>query len=289
MKVVDTDVFNIIETPLPRTFALYFNQNKSAALRDPSVRKALNAALNKEALVAAVLDGYALPSDSPVPSGFAPVQSTSSKASSTQSTSAEEILEAGGWAKTPNGTWEKEIDKEKVTLSVSLTTANTPLFDQSATFVAEAWKAIGVDVHVAQFEQSDLVQAIIRPRDFEVLLYGSDMGRQADLYPFWHSSQKNDPGLNIAQYTNIDVDALLEKVRIEKDENARNESLLKAESIIKEELPAIFLFVPTFVYVLDKDVTASPVTRISKPSERFANIAKWHTKSNDLWPIFSNN
>jgi peptide/nickel transport system substrate-binding protein len=287
--LIDTNTYNIIEAPLPRTFALYFNQNKSAALRDPSVRKALNAAIDKQALVEEVLGGYGIPTNSPIPVGFSPVEFASSTASSTDTQTAEDILQNGGWTRTEQGTWEKEIDKEKVTLSVSITTANTPLFDQTATYVAEVWKSLGVEVNVSQFEQTDLIQAIIRPRDFETLLYGADIGRQADLYPFWHSSQKNDPGLNIAQYTNIDVDSLLQKVRKEKDESARAQALLGAEAIIKDELPAIFLFVPTFAYVLDKDVTAVPVIKISKPSERFANISKWHTRSNNLWPIFSNN
>ena len=140
----------------------------------------------------------------------------------------------------------------------------------------------------SQFEQADLVQSIIRPRDFEALLYGAETGRQPDLYPFWHSSQKNDPGLNIAQYTNIDVDALLQRIRTEKDAAIQMEDLRHAERIIMEDQPAIFLFVPTFAYVLDKQVTASPFVRISKQSERFANISNWHTKSNNLWPIFSN-
>jgi len=289
LDVVDTSTYNVIQTPLPRTFALYFNQNKSAALRDSSVRKALNAAINKEELVNTVLMGYGIPTSSPVPEGFTVVESSSSTALDVQHETAEDILRAGGWNKTPEGTWQKEIDKEQVTLSISITTANTPVFDKTATYIANAWKALGVDVHIAQFEQADLVQAIIRPRDFETLLYGTDIGRQADLYPFWHSSQKNDPGLNIAQYTNIDVDALLAKVRTEKDAGVRSQALAQAEAIIVEELPAIFLFVPTFTYVLDKDVTATPFTRISKPSERFANISKWHTRSYNLWPIFSNN
>jgi hypothetical protein len=65
-------------------------------------------------------------------------------------------------------------------------------------------------------------------------------------------------------------------------------ALKTAETIIKDERPAIFLFVPTFGYVLDKSVTATPFTKISKQSERFANISKWHIRSNNLWPIFSN-
>lgn len=289
---VNTDTYAVIETPLPRNFAVYFNQNKSAALRDKSVRKALNAALNKDELVGQVLHGYGIPTDSPVPEGFLPVESSSSTHSSSTSISgiqhATALLEEGGWTRKENGTWEKEIDKSPVVLSVSLSTANTPLFDQTATYIAETWKTLGVEVNVSQFEQADLVQSIIRPRDFEALLYGAETGRQPDLYPFWHSSQKNDPGLNIAQYTNIDVDALLQRIRTEKDAAIQMEDLRHAERIIMEDQPAIFLFVPTFAYVLDKQVTASPFVRISKQSERFANISNWHTKSNNLWPIFSN-
>lgn len=291
-KQIDTEIYNIIETPLPRTFAIYFNQNKSAAMRDESAREALNIVLDKQALVDTVLSGYGIQTNTPVPPGFLTVQSSSSLESEVPATNASEraqsILRDGGWKKTEAGTWEKEIDKENVTLAVTLTTANTPLFDQTATHVAEVWKSIGVEVQVSQFEQTDLVQAIIRPRDFEALLYGADIGRQVDLYPFWHSSQKNDPGLNIAQYTNIAVDALLQKMRMEQDEGVRAETIHSIESIIQDDLPAIFLFVPTFGYVLDKNVTATPLTQLSKQSERFANVSNWHIRSDKVWPIFSN-
>lgn len=285
---VDTNTYQIIQAPLPRTFAIYFNQNKSAALRDESVRKALNTAIDKQALVDSVLFGYGIPTDSPVPPGFFTIESSSSTEIEKAKEDATAILVAGGWKKTDSGTWEKEIDKSIVTLSIALTTANTPLFDQTATYVAEVWKSIGVDVTVSQFEQTDLVQAIIRPRDFEALLYGADIGRQVDLYPFWHSSQKNDPGLNIAQYTNIDVDALLQKIRTEKDKTVHQTLIASVEKIIEDETPAVFLFVPTFGYVLDKNVTPTPLNKLSKQSERFANVSNWHIKSNNLWPIFSN-
>lgn len=290
-STINLDTYQIIETPLPRTFAIYFNQNKSPALRDKSVRVALDTILDKQTLVDTVLHGYGIPTDSPVPLGFLAVESIQSQGEKVSADirlrRAEGILTAGGWKKTEKGTWEKVIDKNTVTLAVALSTANTPLFDSTATYVADVWKTLGVEVTISQFEQTDLVQAVIRPRNFEALLYGADIGRQVDLYPFWHSSQKNDPGLNIAQYTNIDVDGQLQKLRSEKDEVKRVEEIQKIESIIAEEKPAVFLFVPTFGYVLDKTVTATPLTKLSKQSERFANVSKWHIRSNNVWPIFS--
>lgn len=288
---VDTATYNIIQSPLPRTFAIYFNQNKSPALRDKSVRQALSLVVDRNALVAKVLKGYGIPTVSPIPPGFITTSSTTDQSDATTSINiiekAQSILRDGGWKKTEVGTWGKEIEKSKVTLAVTLSTANSPLFDQTATYVADVWKSIGVEVTVTQFEQTDLVQAVIRPRDFEALLYGADIGRQVDLYPFWHSSQKNDPGLNIAQYTNIDVDTQLQKMRTLQDQTIRAQSIRKVASIIQSDAPAVFLFVPSFSYVLDKSVTASPLVKLSKPNERFANIRAWHIKSDNVWPIFS--
>lgn len=290
---VSQDTYQVIQSPLPRTFAVYFNQNKSIALRDLSVRNALALAIDKKALVALVLNGNGIPTDSPVPPGFLTVDFTEDKEKATEDSvsrivKAQAVLTSGGWVKNERGIFEKVIDNNRVTLSVSLSTANTPLFDQTATYLSDTWKTLGAEVTVSQFEQTDLVQTVIRPRDFEALLYGADIGRQVDLYPFWHSSQKNDPGLNIAQYTNIDVDGQLEKTRKLQSFEERKATIESIETIILKDTPAVFLFVPTFGYILDKSVTVTPFTRLSRPSERFANISAWHMKSNNVWPIFSN-
>ena len=43
--------YRVISKPLPRVFGVFFNQNKSAALRDPAVRKALHTAIDRDALI----------------------------------------------------------------------------------------------------------------------------------------------------------------------------------------------------------------------------------------------
>jgi peptide/nickel transport system substrate-binding protein len=287
---IDLDTYQIVEAPLPRTFGIYFNQNKSTALRDSSARKALEAAIDTGALVEKVLFGYGTATDSPIPPGFLDTPDTQTASGSIDHIEkAQSILRDGGWTKNDSGFWEKKIDENNVTLRVSLATANTPLFDQTATAVGEVWKSIGVDVSASQFEQTDLVQSVIRPRDFEALLYGADIGRSVDLYPFWHSSQKNDPGLNIAQYTNIEVDALLRKLKTAQDTATQMEYITQIEQKIQNDTPAIFLFVPTFTYIVDKEVQGINFTGVSRQSERFANIANWHMRSSKVWPIFSNN
>ncbi|MFT7506883.1 MAG: peptide/nickel transport system substrate-binding protein [Acidimicrobiales bacterium] len=294
LSLIDTDTYTIVEKPLPRTFSIFFNQNKSSALRDKSVREALNVAIDRSELIDTILFGHGIPISTPVPPGFITIESEDaspilSTDNQTRTEQAKIILEGGGWTQTDKGTWEKEIDEQPTTLSVVLTTANTPLFDQTATFIVKQWEALGVQVSTDQFEQTDLVQAIIRPRSFEALLFGNDIGRSVDLYPFWHSSQKDDPGLNIAQYANIDTDALLEKIRTQTDQTVRAEAITEFTNIITEEIPAIFLYTPTFSYVIDADVSINALYKLSKPYERFENIASWHMTANNLWPVFNNN
>jgi ABC-type transport system substrate-binding protein len=112
------------------------------------------------------------------------------------------------------------------------------------------------------------------------------MNRTVDLYPFWHSSQREDPGLNISQYANIEVDNLLSTARTATSTTERDAKVTTAMNIIRNERPAIFLYVPTLTYVVDRDVTVAPMEGLSKPQERFMNIEDWHVAKEDRWPLF---
>ena len=284
--LVDTNVYNIIEKPLPRVFALFFNQNKSVALRDAAVREALDLAIDRNALVDTVLSGYGVPTDTPLPPTNADSQLPARDIDVVAETT--RILTRAGWQKNQNGLWEKRIDGNAVTLAFTVRTAHTDLLADTAGSVIEAWRAIGIQVDIEKYEQSDLLQAVIRPRDFEILLFGLDMNRTVDLYPFWHSSQREDPGLNIAQYANIEVDNLLADARTATSSNDRDAKAVTAMNIIKNERPALFLFVPSLPYVVHKDVSTAPMEGLSKPHERFMNIESWFVAREDRWPIFNN-
>ena len=281
--------YQIISEPLPRVFAVFFNQNRSPALRDTAVRLALTTAIDRDVLVDTALMGFGVPINSPVPPNHPAVESLSQnveRSTSTATTKAESILTRAGWIKNNTGVWEKRIDGEVRTLSITLKTANTPAFDATTEVIARAWRDLGVTVQIEAFEQSDLLQAVIRPRDFESLLFGLDMNRAVDLYPFWHSSQREDPGLNISQYANIEVDKLLDRARVATSTEAVRTATEGALQIIARETPAAFLYAPNLVYVINKEVKVTPAVRLSKPQDRFMNISEWNTATDNIWPIF---
>jgi peptide/nickel transport system substrate-binding protein len=164
---------------------------------------------------------------------------------------------------------------------------NNPLFEATAESIRAAWEKIGVRVTVKQFEQSDLTQGIIRPRDYEALLFGTQVGRALDYYSFWHSSQRNDPGLNVALYANITTDALLTEARTTTDITKRNEALTGFKDEILKETPALFLYQPEFIYVFPHAVTGASFVGVGEPHERFASVHDWYVDTDSLWSFLA--
>ena len=128
---------------------------------------------------------------------------------------------------------------------------------------------------------------MIRPRKFEALLFGEVVGREYDLYPFWHSSQRNDPGLNIALYANISADKILEDLRTIQDPVARENRAKDFELLFKTDMPASFIYSPEFIYVVPKKLANVSLGKLTVPSERFNNIQEWYIETNKVWKIFA--
>src|SRR6202044_2542956 len=96
-------------------------------------------------------------------------------------------------------------------------TGNVPELRAAAQYLQETWARVGAKVDIQIYDQGDLSENVIRPRKYDALLFGEVIGRELDLFAFWDSSQRNDPGLNIAMYANSTADAALEDMRTTTD------------------------------------------------------------------------
>lgn len=296
------DRLAIMRAPLTRIFGVFFNQNEKEILAHKEVRKALAMALNRENIISNVLHGYGRAVTGPLPATLAQKylapsgnkNGSTTIATSTVDTSLDEasaLLERSGWKENiDTGIYElKTKGKNTIsTLAFSLSTANISELVLSANIIADAWKELGVDVDVRIFETSDLNQSVIRPRRYDALLFGIVTGRHLDLYPFWHSSQRNDPGLNIALYTNTRVDKALETMRNTNDRASAGEALATFEKEIENDTPAIFIWSPDFAYAVPKKLSGVKLGEITTASDRFINVHQWYMKTDKIWRIFIN-
>jgi peptide/nickel transport system substrate-binding protein len=279
---------DIATAPINRVFGVFFNQNQSELLRQKPVREALDAAIDREDLVQKVLGGYGTPLSGPVPPSALPQLEGSSTPKGLEA--AREMLAQDGWEMGENGVLMKEGSgpgAEAQALSFDLATANVPELRAAAQYLHDEWSKLGVQANVKVFEAGDLSQNVIRPRHYDALLFGEVIGRELDLFAFWHSSQRNDPGLNVAGYANADADRALEELR-QTSEPARRAALYREFSDeLAADVPAVFLYAPDFVYSIPNDIQGLDLGLIETPSDRFSSVTQWHREVDYVWPWFA--
>lgn len=293
----------IIQAPLPRTFAVFLNQGHNQIFVDPVIRQALSLAIDRQLLVKQVLSGYGIPLEGVLPESIIGKTNKEKKGV----TEALALLQSKGWSLDEQGQLIKKAqsvttktkDKKGKTVTVTtksaaagpvsftLATANISELKTAAETIAQDWGKIGIKVNVEVFEPGDLNQDIIRPRRYDALLFGEVIGRDYDLYPFWHSSQRLDPGLNIALYANNKVDSLLEEIRESNKIKDLGEKYQTLATEINKDQPAIFLYQPDFLYAAPKDLKGVQLPVIASPADRFSGTYRWYFKTDRVWSIFA--
>ena len=287
VKELEESGQRVVKSTLPRVFAVFFNQNHNSVFLDATVRKALNLAVPRQEIVENIFHGYAEPLE-----GI--FTSTNDEPTKTDLAAAKKMLTDAGWKLNDQGVMQKTTkaskDKPAATqvLTFSLATSNIEELKQIAEKLKANWTALGAKVEIEIYESNDLNQNVIKPRKYDALLFGEVMGRDSNPYPFWHSSQRTDPGLNIAMYTNAKVDRLLEEARQTSDLEERNKKYFEAETEIKKDQPVAFIYSPYFLYLLPRNIIGVSLPTLTNPAERFVNIHKWYVRTDKVWKIFAN-
>jgi len=168
-------------------------------------------------------------------------------------------------------------------LEFSLTTRNKDFFINISEILKQNWKDIGANVEIKFESVSSLETDIIKSRNFEALLFGEILSFLPDPFPFWHSSQKESPGLNLISYENKEADKLLEQARASLDNQERKENLEEFQNVLIEDIPCLFLLRPDLIYFTSKKVNGQEVEKIIEPSKRFIGIENWYIKTRRIW------
>ncbi len=262
----DRDV-QILFPALPQYTAVFFNDTKIAALKDATVRTALTQAIDRQALVNEALQGHGHAIDAPILQGMLGYS--------------DQIKEPGfdaEAARTTIGAYNAKL-KEGETLRLTLTTINSPEFIAVADFIKTAWMNAGVSTEIRLVDADRLPADVLKNRDYDVLLSGELLGSDPDPYAFWHSSQVDYPGLNIALYQNKKADALLEEARTSTNQETRAQKYQEFQQMLIKDLPAAFLYQPTYAYALSSSIKGVDLPSILTPSDRFANVESWYIKT----------
>lgn len=268
-KNLEKEGYVVKTTPLLRTFGAFFNQNQATVFTHKEVRQALDYAVDRNEIIDKVLYGYGK------------VESLGT--STSRIADAQALLAKNGWKLNAQGVMQKKGKKQMETLSFTITTSDNEDLMKTAEILKEDWSKIGADVTIVSLNPSDLNQNAIRPRKYDVLLFGEVVGRENDLYPFWHSSERKDPGLNIALYTNSNADKLLETLRVATSTDVVTKTLSSFQTMIATDIPTIIIYSPELTYVIPKDLKNMNLPPLEITSERWIGIFDAYLKTKIVW------
>ncbi|MFA7681605.1 MAG: ABC transporter substrate-binding protein [Candidatus Peribacteraceae bacterium] len=174
-------------------------------------------------------------------------------------------------------------------LSLVLLTSDAPSqYRHIAEVIRDQWAQLGVHVGIEVPATREDFEKKLLAREYDILLFGQSLLDNLDSYPYWHSSgvqkltgERNDLRLdayNLSQYSSLKADTLLEVIRQTSDEEERDTALNELRDIIRQDVPAVFLYAPQYTFAYTRNLQGVVIGNLSLHSDRFLTLRNWFLK-----------
>ncbi len=252
---------------------MLFLKNSNPILTDANVRRALVSGTNAPELVKSL--GYpVIPVNEPLlrsQIGYNPALAQRPF----DKVEAEKLLNEAGWV-IPAGKQIREKDGKQ--LSLKLVSESNPEYSKLTTLIQKQWEQIGVKADVSLQPAETIAQSYILAHNYDVLLYGINIGPDPDVYPYWHSSQADVRSLgrlNLSEYKSAVADAALEAGRTRLDPKLRTAKYKTFLEAWRSDASAVGLYQPNFFVVTNQQIYGMDEKTINSPADRYNNVVNW--------------
>jgi len=253
-EIKDRD-FVCYNYPGQRFTAMGFNF-KSELFRDRRVREAISYAIDRDIIVTHLLRGLGYISTGPVNPFMTEWYNRGVKKYPFSPKKSELLMKEAGWHKGESGFLEKS---GKIFYFKIATNKGDRLRERVVTVIQQNLLHTGIAVDTVFMEKNEFINAICSGSPDSWCIDFTGEGIDPDnLFYYYHSSIGPARG-NYGSYSNKEIDKLLFLGRREFDKKKRRDIYFKVQSIIAEDLPALYLYSP------DKLVTSN--RRIEIPKE----------------------
>ena len=213
--------------------------NCAKQLLSTEIRRALSHAINKNEIIATLMEGYAKPAIGPL-LPFVWAFDKNLEDIKYDATLAKNILNRNGWTDTDNdGILEK--NGQKLEFSIK-TNAGSQIRKDIAVMIQAQLKKVGVKIIIDIVEFNLLIDQVFVNKDFDVLLSGWDADFTVNPTDLFHSKAINE-GYNFVSYKNPKIDFLLEKGRATPNQVEAKPYWTEFQKIILNDSPYTFLFI----------------------------------------------
>lgn len=259
---------NTHELHMPSYYAIFLNQSTNELLKSISVRLALNYATPKKEILSKVFGMHATEVIGPLP--YTGVHAPESELLANYDLDkANQILDDA----------KINVDATGSRGKITLVIPNMPFLISAGELIKESWSKLKFEIDLVVIEPALINNEIIKTRNYDAILFGNALAKSPDIISFWHTKERFYPGQNLSLYSNKTVDSLLESVRQNFDDAERLSGLSKIQTLILQDMPAIFLFSPNYIFVTSTKIKGVDELIISSPSDRFLNIGLWYTET----------
>jgi peptide/nickel transport system substrate-binding protein len=179
---------------------------------------------------------------------------------------AAQLLDEAGWRDT-DGDGVRDRAGQPLAPTFLMPTASTSM-DPVVTAYKEDLRKVGIRLEISRMDWEELFSRVLK-RDFDLVgMNNTYFSSRMDAFDSFHSSQV-DGGANYPSYKSADMDALLEKMREELDEERRCEIERSIQELAYEDVPYLLPFaqrVPGIVHKRFRGV---------KPSVEWYQLREW--------------
>ena len=128
-------------------------------------------------------------------------------------------------------------------------------------FLKDLYARAGISLIPKPSEWSVMID-LLDSRNFDAITLGWSSGVETDVYQMFHGSQIDGGGDNFVQFSNAELDTLIDQARAEVSEQDRMPIWHKVERILHNEQPYTFLMRRKSLMFIDRRINNTEVTRL---------------------------
>lgn len=237
---------------------------QSSLLSNIEVRQAVQAAIDKNNIIASAFAGRYFVADFPL--GFGSWLDNSENQEPTYNIElTNKLLEESGWM-LRKGIWQTTVNyrTQKLSLNLLVKASDTNRMNIAKVLQAQLAQA-GIEVNIKAASDSSFY-AGVNYKDYDMLLAVSDVSASPDLTTYFG----ND---NLANYSNSEVSEIMKIVNNSTEENTLKESYKRLKEIYKTDVPYISLYFNKNVALYNTNLAGEVNPNWFNP---FYNIENWY-------------
>lgn len=269
----DWDIFedmkNVYLLQCPSRFFEFLSLNlNNPIFSDAKVRQAMLMAIDRDEILQDTTLGRGIVIDGPI-LPFSWVFNSQIQYMTYNKEKAEKILEEAGWKdEDGDGILEKNMGNKtyKFEFELLVNTANVRRY-QTALHIQKDLEALGISVKLVNTSWQELENNVLNKR-YDAAIMGWKLKPNPDLR-FMFASDEIRNGYNFVSYSNGELDNIL--IQAQTNYEGKRELLYKAQEIISQDLPYLFLYSPNKLLAINNRLQGVK----PDPVNLFNHINEW--------------